>query len=183
MRLFLAIPLAGSVATELSRLTARLRSTNANLRWAAPESWHITLQFLGSTSEEQYGCLIGRVGELRSAPVPVQLAEPGVFDRAGIFYAGVVLTPQLVALQQRVVAATAGCGFAAEARPYHPHITLARSKGRSGGRELRGLTDRLPAKTGFSRFMAPEFLLYESYLSSRGSQYEVRYRFPLTEAL
>jgi RNA 2',3'-cyclic 3'-phosphodiesterase len=183
MRLFIAIPLAESVAAELTRLMVRLRSTNTNLRWASPESWHVTLQFLGNASEEQYGCVTARLGALRAAPVPIQLGEPGIFDRAGVFYAGVELTPQLAALERQVVAATAPCGFAAEARPYHPHITLARAKAGARARELRGLLAGLPAKVRFSRFTAPEFLLYESHLSSEGSRYEIRQRFPLAEVL
>ncbi|HUA92791.1 MAG TPA: RNA 2',3'-cyclic phosphodiesterase [Terracidiphilus sp.] len=182
MRLFIAVPLADSVVTELGRLTGRLRSRAAELRWPTPESWHVTLQFLGNASEEQYGCLIGRLAEVRGRLVPVQLGEPGIFERAGVFYAGVELSPQLIALQQRVAAATAPCGFEPETRPFRPHITLARSKGRSGGRELRGLMAGLPAKIRFSRFTAAEFLLYESHLSSAGATYEVRQRFSLAGA-
>ncbi len=98
------------------------------LRWSAPESWHITLQFLGNTP--QYECIVARLRELRSPPVPIQLEGLGFFERAGVFFAGVGLTPELQALQQRVTAATGLCGFIPETRPYHPHITLARSKGK-----------------------------------------------------
>ncbi len=182
MRLFIAIPLADSVVAELSRLTGRLRSNSAALRWPAPESWHITLQFLGNTNEEQYGCLIGRLAELHCPAVPIQLGEPSIFDRAGIFYAGVELTPQLVALERRVVAATALCGFEPESRPYRPHITLARAKAGNRARELCGLMASVPARIRFSRFTALEFLLYESHLSPSGSTYEVRCRFPLVGA-
>jgi RNA 2',3'-cyclic 3'-phosphodiesterase len=179
VRLFLGIPLAGAVLAELTTLSKRLRST-PDLRWSAPESWHITLQFLGSVSDEQYGCLIERLAGLRSAPVPVRLGGLGVFDRAGIFYAGVELTPQLDALQSRVVAATAPCGFEPESRPYHPHITLARGKGPKCARELHTFLEHTPSRPKFSRFTAMEFLLYESHLSSAGSTYEVRQRFQLT---
>jgi 2'-5' RNA ligase len=178
VRLFLGIPLADAVLTELTRLTARLHSAATSLRWSAPESWHITLQFLGNTTQEQYGCLIVRLAEVHFPPLPVQLAATGTFDRAGIFYAGVELTPQLAALQQRIVAATAPCGFEPESRPYHPHITLARSKSRSHADELRALESRVGGPPKFPRFTAREFLLYESHLSSSGSTYEVRDRFP-----
>jgi 2'-5' RNA ligase len=180
MRLFLAIPLAESVVKELAGLTARLRPAAADLRWSAPESWHVTLQFLGNTTTEQYNCLLARLAELRSAPVYVQLAGLGVFERAGILYAGVEVTSSLAALQQRIVAATTPCGFEPEARPYHPHITLARAKGRDRARALRGLV--AGAQAGFSRCTAGEFLLYESHLSSAGSTYEVRCRFQLSAA-
>jgi len=179
MRLFLGIPLNDSVLAELTRLTARLRPTIADLRWSAPESWHITLQFLGNTTGDQYGCLIARLVELQCPPVPVQLDGVGIFDRAGVFYAGVEVTPQLVALQQRVMAATAACGFEPESRPYHPHITLARAKAASL-RELRSLLSGIWSQPKFPRFTTREFLLYESHLSSSGSTYEIRHRFPLS---
>ncbi|HTW61408.1 MAG TPA: RNA 2',3'-cyclic phosphodiesterase [Terracidiphilus sp.] len=177
MRLFLAIPLAESVAAELARLTSRLRSAAPDLRWSAPDSWHITLQFLGETTPAQYECLIPRLAGLRSPPFLVRLAQPGLFDRAAILHLGVEPTPQLLELQQRIVAETTPCGFEPESRPYHPHITLARSKSRS--RNLHSLAARLPGQGSLTAFTAREFLLYESHLSSSGSTYEVRHRFPL----
>src|ERR1019366_992073 len=119
MRLFIGIPLAAEVIGELSAIVARHRRREDGLRWAAPETWHITLQFLGDTSAEQYECLAVRIGELRSPPVPVRLDDLGFFDRTGVFFAGVQVTPQLQALQQGVIAATSFCGFAPEARPFH----------------------------------------------------------------
>jgi RNA 2',3'-cyclic 3'-phosphodiesterase len=178
VRLFVGIPLAPAVVEELSAISVRLQSDGDGLRWSAPESWHITLQFLGNTAE--YGCIEARLREMRSAPVAIQLEGLGFFERAGVFFAGVGLTPELEALQQRVTAATAGCGFAPETRPYHPHITLARSKGKGthGLRELKGRIHREPRFTGF---VAEGFVLYESILGSKGSQYVMREQFRLDD--
>jgi RNA 2',3'-cyclic 3'-phosphodiesterase len=181
MRLFLALPLDESVLAWLTRLTAGLKGNARNLRWSAPDAWHITLQFLGATTPEQYDCLIAALAALHSPAVPIQLAAPGVFPRAGVFHLGIEPTPALVALQKRIVAATAPCGFEPEDRPYHPHITLARSKGRDSARDLRALASSLPTQTRIPRFTAREFLLFESHLSASGSRYEIRHRFPLTE--
>lgn len=179
MRLFIGIPLADAVIAELAAISARLRSEVDGLRWATPDSWHITLQFLGNATPGQYDCLAARLGELRSPPVPIHLTALGVFDRAGIFYAGIELTPALVSLQQRVMAATAPCGFLPENRPFRPHITLARSKGHGRGRQLNELMRRIRVQPCFTRFTASEFLLYESHLSQKGSIYDVRARFLL----
>lgn len=181
MRLFLGIPLADSVRTKLASLADRLRSA-AWLRWPAPESWHITLQFLGNTSDEQYNLLTARLAEVHCAAVPIHLGSLGVFDRAGIFYAEVEAAPELVALERRIAAVTALCGFERDTRPYHPHITLARSKGPNRARELRAMLARMQSQPKFPRFTAAEFLLYESHLSASGSTYEVRRRFPLVTA-
>jgi 2'-5' RNA ligase len=179
MRLFVGIPLAAAVIDELSSTVRRLQSGTDGLRWTAPESWHITLQFLGSAELEQYECVATRLRELHLPPVPVRIEELGCFDRSGVFFAGVKVSPELLALQERVTAATAYCGFVAENRPYHPHITLARSKGQGQRQGLRALKNKVARQLEFTRFAAAEFLLYESFLDPGGSRYEVRERFPL----
>jgi len=177
MRLFIGIPLAFAVIDELRAISTRLRSADDDLRWTAPESWHITLQFLGKTSPEQYACVVARLHALHAPPVPVCLEELGYFDRAGILFAGIRITPELLSLQERVTAATQPCGFIPETRPFQPHITLARAKGRQRG--LGDLKAKLTHSSSFTRFTAHEFLLYESFLSSSGARYEIRARFPL----
>jgi 2'-5' RNA ligase len=177
MRLFVAIPMAEAVRGELAALTARLKSRNDGLRWTAPEAWHITLVFLGNTSPDQYECVAARLGELHLPPVPIALEKVDIFARGGVLIATVRPAPQLLQLQQRVSAAAALCGYVPEARPYQPHITLARSKGR--GPELTALKAKIQRQSAFTSFVAGEFLLYESYLESGGSRYEIRRRFPL----
>lgn len=177
MRLFIGIPLAAQVVKELAALTGRLKSPADGLRWSAEAGWHITLQFLGQTSVERYACVTAGLRLIRHAPFEVDLDPPGFFDRSGVFFAGVRLSPELTSLQSRVVAATTPCGFVAEDRPYHPHITLARDK--SGGRDLRRMKSRVPDRVRFSPFAAGEFLLYQSFPGPGGSRYEVRERFSL----
>jgi 2'-5' RNA ligase len=179
MRLFIGIPLAAGVVEELAALTERLKSPTDGLRWSAPAGWHITLQFLGKTSAEQYACLVPVLGQIRFSPFAIQLEPPGFFDRAGVFFAGVGLSLPLIRLQELVVAATTSCGFIPEDRPYHPHITLARTK--AGRPALAALKPRIGDVSQFSGFTAREFLLYESFPGPDGSRYEVRGQFCLSE--
>jgi len=179
MRLFIGIPLADEVVSELAAVCARLQSATDGFRWVAPETLHITLQFLGNATPEQYNCLTASLRDVHAPPVPIHLGELGFFDRAGIFFAGVDLEPELTLVQQRVTEATAGCGFVAESRAFHPHITLARLKGQGRGGPLTTLKNRIGHQHRFSRFTAQEFLLYESHLGAGGSTYEVRARFAL----
>jgi RNA 2',3'-cyclic 3'-phosphodiesterase len=179
MRLFVGIPLAASVIDELSSISVRLRSSEDGLRWSAAESWHITLQFLGNTGQEQYDCTLARLAELRSPAVAIRLEGLGLFERAGVFFAAVRLTPELVSLQQRVTDATRLCGFIPETRPYHPHVTLARTKGKGRMRGLHDLKARIHRQPAFTGFVAQEFVLYESVTRPTGALYEVRERFRL----
>jgi 2'-5' RNA ligase len=181
LRLFIGIPLAAATTTDLATVVNRIRSNAAPeiLRWSAPESWHITLQFLGSTTLQQYECVTARLRELRHPPIQIRLGALDTFDRAGVLFVDIPVTPQLGALQQAVAAATAPCGFTPETRPYHPHITLARRKGKGGGRELRNLKLQIDPPPRFSSFTAESFVLYESIAVPDGSRYEIREQFSL----
>lgn len=107
------------------------------------------------------------------------LEDLGLFDRAGILFAGVRVTPELLSLQTRIAAATEPCGFVPDLRPYQPHITLARGKSNGQPQRIRELKAELDHRPKFTRFVAQEFLLYESLLNPAGSHYEVRERFHL----
>jgi 2'-5' RNA ligase len=179
MRLFIGIPLADVVVDELSAISARLKSDGDRFRWTLPESWHITLQFLGNSSREQYECVVAQLRTLHLPPVSIGLERFGSFDHDRIFLAAVHLTPELLSLQKQVTAATEPCGFVPEARPYQPHITLARSKDRGQRQNSSELKDKLSSQPNFSNFVAKEFLLYESFLGRPGLHYEVRARFLL----
>lgn len=179
MRLFIGIPLATEVVAALERITSSLRATGDKLRWASPKTWHITLQFLGETAPERYDCTLASLREIRSPQVPVWLEGTGGFDRAGVFFAGVNVSPELRQLQKLVTSSTAKCGFIPEDRPFHPHVTLARARG-DNRQILRRLKARTDLKAVFPRFVSNEFLLYEAFLGPGGSRYEVRARFPLS---
>jgi 2'-5' RNA ligase len=181
LRLFIGIPLAAAAASDLAAAVHRLHSKAAPeiLRWSAPESWHITLQFLGSTTLQRYECVTAHLREQRHPSVQIRLGALDTFDRAGVLFVDVPVTPELLALQQAVAAATAPCGFTLEMRPYHPHITLARRKGKGGGRELRNLELQIDPPPRFSSFTAESFVLYESIPAPEGSRYEIRETFTL----
>lgn len=169
----------------LAQVRRQFQPGSTGLRWPAPDSWHITLQFLGHATEPQASCLTEKLRDVEAARVAVRIEGLGLFERAGVFWAGVALTPELLALQQKVVAATRRCGFEPEDQAYHPHITLARVRGRSGTGALAPLkkaVERLNTKPGEglkAQFTAEEFLLYESFPGPEGSRYQVRGRFRL----
>ncbi len=180
MRLFIGIPLSPAATDALAAVANQLRSKAASgsVRWSRRESWHITLQFLGSTKPEQYECIAGRLRELSYPPVRIELGSLGTFDRAGVLYVEVRVTPELPGLQQAVTASTSRCGFTPEDRPYHPHITLARRKGK-GGTELRSFNMQMQRQPKLAGFTAESFILYESIPTPEGSRYEVLEQFPL----
>lgn len=187
MRLFVGIALPPAVSDALERIRQQFEprsgppGSDPALRWSAPESWHVTLQFLGAVADDRAACVCEQLKTVRAAPASVRIEGLGFFERAGVFWAGIVLTPELLALQQLVTAAMRHCGFIPEDRPYSPHITLARAKGRSGARALSPLKKAVEnaAPDLDAEFIAQEFLLYESFPGPEGSRYVIRSRFPL----
>jgi 2'-5' RNA ligase len=183
MRLFIGIALAPETAGALAKVREQFEPGSSDLRWSRPDGWHVTLQFLGNTTEERAACVVEKLRAIRAARVPVQVEGLGFFERAGIFWAGVVQTPELLALQQRVTAAMRHCGFEPEARAWNPHITLARAKGRSATKALAPLRkaverSKIDWQAGFT---AAEFVLYESLPGPEGSRYEIKATFSLDE--
>jgi 2'-5' RNA ligase len=181
MRLFVAVPLPEETTRELAATVERMRRRPdaGELRWSPPESWHITLQFLGNAGDEEYACLVERLHGVRAAPMKILPEKLGAFGKVGILYAGVKPTPELLELERKVSSATNGCGFAREDRPYRPHITLARRRGRGGRDGIASAAERNREMAAFRGFMAKEFALYESFLGG-AARYEIRERFSLS---
>jgi RNA 2',3'-cyclic 3'-phosphodiesterase len=175
------IALTSEVQYELESWLSGLRILSPQLRWSASEQWHVTQQFLGETEEARYTCVVERLREVRAQEVDIQLAEPGFFERAGIFHVAVRQTASLLALHDQTQTALVGCGFEPEARAYAPHITLARRKGRGRSPDFEQLRKSVCFQTVLQlpSFSAKEFLLYQSFTGPAGSRYEVRERFPL----
>jgi len=181
VRLFVGIGLTDEARQAIATWTLELREAFLRLRWSLPEQWHVTLQFLGETNEAECSCVAGRLEEIRAQAVDVELAEPGFFERAGVFHVAARPTPSLVALHGEVKQALLPCGFDPEDRSFSPHITLARRKGRGPSPDFARLQKavRLIAAPGLPSFQVKEFLLYQSFTGPAGSRYEVRERFPL----
>lgn len=181
MRLFVAIPMTQAATHQLSAAVDRMRRRPdaQELRWSPPESWHITLQFLGNVDSEEFACLLQQLREVQAQAVRIVPEKIGAFGRAGVLHAAVTPAPELLELEKQVTAATARCGFGCEDRPYHPHLTLARRRGRGGRDGISSIVDNNREVIPFTAFTAGEFALYESFLAGT-SRYEVRERFPLS---
>lgn len=181
MRLFVGIALASKTKQALEHFIASIRPSAPGLRWSSPEQWHVTLQFLGETSELRYPCILQQLHTIRSKSVEVTLMQPGIFVWAGVFHVAVKSSESLLKLHHQVEEALKDCGFQAELRPYSPHITLARNKGSTASPDFNQLHQRMSQHSSveFPSFVALEFLLYQSFTEQTGPRYEVREHFAL----
>lgn len=187
MRCFFACPLPAAAATALTRHFAplRLRFSGAGCRWVPAENLHFTLRFLGDSDRGR----LFRVTEAASsvfsgvAAPQLHLDEPGLFPPRGardlILWAGLGGQVEAIARLARALEACAReSGFAPEARPFRPHVTVARIDPRRAG-SLQDLL--LPALPGEDCTPAAVHL-YQSTLERTGSRYTVLHSWPLRPA-
>ena len=153
-------------------LRLRLAVPKDGLRWSDPEQWHITLRFFGDVEAKALPEIAGAVGQIRISSPDLRIEQLGSFAAKGILFAEVFGTHDLFDVQAQVEGAAIRCGFAPESRPFHPHITLARSRNQTGLSSLQRLTKpEVPSFGAALSWHADHLRLYESELRAGGAQY------------
>lgn len=134
MRCFLAIPLGEPGLAAARRLQDRLREQVAEVRWARPETLHLTVHFFGAIDDARVARALAVVAPIASRIVPfdVGLDRLGAFPERGdprVLWLGPAgdVAP-LTALALRCRAGLGAAGFDVEERRYHAHCTLGRPR-------------------------------------------------------
>ena len=142
VRSFIAIELPDELKAGLTQLQSRLKlGEQPWVKWVDPHSIHLTLKFLGSIA-------VGRIDEITKTieeaaqgipPFHLEVKDLGVFPNlrqvqvAWVGISGEI--DKLNQLQQRIESNLARLGFAPEARPFTPHLTLARLRAQASPNE------------------------------------------------
>ena len=135
MRAFVAVFPPQRVRQALFRAAHDL-PTSKDFRLISPEKLHVTLKFLGDVAEDTLGRVKQALEPLseRHEPFEVRTSGFGAFPsekKARILWTGVGEgSESLRAVAQSVEDLLQPAGFAREQRPYVPHLTLARARGR-----------------------------------------------------
>jgi len=190
MRLFVALDIDPDVRDHIGAFRTQMRVLAPEVRWVGPETFHVTLQFLGETKKlDEIRHALQRV---RCAPTQLAFRGAGFFPNSKaprVLWIGIESDENLQTLAAEVARAMRPLGFERDASPYTPHLTLARSgSGRprplrwerpaSGLQRVRDELPKLP-QPDFGTMTAHQFFLYESHLSPAGPRYEKRAEYPL----
>ena len=178
MRLFIALNLPDSAKESIHDAVRPLRDAGFPVRWLDPQTYHLTLKFLGTPRPALTPGVvdeIGRVGE-KNRPFSTEIGGFGAFPtirRPRVLWVGVEAVLALRCLKQDVEWELADLGFARETSAFHPHITVGRAQGDPGAGAFRGL-DALAAGLDFScRIDVTSLELMRSHLSRVGARYSV----------
>lgn len=175
LRAFLAVPVPDASRLALAELRETVRGRG--VRWVRPETYHVTLRFLGETPEARVADLVARVRPAVAAlrPFSLGLGSVAAFPSARRPRAlAVDLAPAapLLALAGAVEAAVVAAGFPAEGRPFRPHLTVGRVRDR-----VHPVLPEIPVQA--PPFEVAEVVLFRSELRSEGARHTPLDRMPL----
>jgi RNA 2',3'-cyclic 3'-phosphodiesterase len=172
-----AIPLPDECREMLGKLQKNLRAAEADVRWAAISSIHLTLKFLGEIDPAIVPNMALVFREISKSQTALRLRVHGLGSFPNQRNPRVVWsavggeTDGLLKLQNEVEKACAEFGFVAEDRPFSPHLTLGRVKSK---RNLQPLLDCIKIGSDLQcEFVADHFNIYKSTLKPQGAVYTI----------
>jgi len=156
VRLFLAINFDAATRAAVHAAAAPLRAAAPELAWVDESRLHLTLKFLGEQADDLVPRLAAVLDEVASGHMVLRssLGEFGAFPnfrRARVVWIGMEADPRLELLHHDVELACDRLGVPVEARPFRPHVTLARVPQTAGVGSLRALSRAARGAAG-SRF-------------------------------
>lgn len=186
MRAFVALPCPPRLRAVLAEVLEEWRRTETAVRWSRPEGIHLTLRFLGDDAgPDRLDRLAAALGRTASATPPLSV-RPGVtgafpgWGRPRILWLGLEAGGGLAPLAAAVEEAARGAGFADEARPFTPHLTLGRARGARPAASIVEAVRGWRPDTGQETL--EEMVLYRSDLGPEGARHEPLSRHRLSGA-
>ena len=185
MRAFVGIGLPPSVRRAIAEAASPFRVLRLPVSWTPEGNLHLTMKFLGeipSGRVEEIGeLLLAAAGDVPAFDLTVEGAGgfPGL-RAPRVLWVGIREPLVLVGkLQENMETMLSGAGFPREGRPFHPHITVGRVRGRippGWGEEYARVLSGIP----FGTAGVNSCQLYESRLSPGGAEYTVLREIPLS---
>ncbi|HXN79179.1 MAG TPA: RNA 2',3'-cyclic phosphodiesterase [Candidatus Dormibacteraeota bacterium] len=171
MRAFFGLPVPEAQCTRLEPYLQACSVAAPQFRWTPAANLHLTVRFIGGVERAVVDEIAGRLDGLRLPAFELALGRLGTFKR-GRLVRVVWLQVGAGADQARELAAQveAECvlaGLEADARPFQPHLTLARARPRDGAN-----LSALPDPPSLPPWPAGELVLYSSHLGRAGAVYE-----------
>ncbi len=170
IRIFFALWPDPSIRRELQRIAASTRLPRP-ARTVPEYNLHLTLHFIGNVYFQDLDCMQRAARDLGARRFELVLDCHGFFARPRVGWLGCSETPAALAeLHAALGARLKTCGYRAEKRPYHPHVTFARK-----------LTSP-PRCAPFEPlcWSVDNFVLIESRPVDGGVRYEVMETYPLS---
>jgi len=171
VRAFFGLPVPEAHRTALAEYLGACAAAAPEFRWTPAANLHLTLRFIGSVERPIADRIADRLGDLPLAGFALEVADVETFKRGRLVRVVWLQVSsgaeQAANLAAQVEAECVHAGLEPEARPFQPHLTLARARRREGAQLLP-----LPAAPNLAPWRAEGLVLYRSHLGRAGSVYE-----------
>jgi RNA 2',3'-cyclic 3'-phosphodiesterase len=179
MRLFVALTLPETIRWQLRLLCGGLPGA----RWVPPENFHLTLRFIGEVDGAEFHDIDAALAGIRAPRFTMSFASVGHFGSGAklrSIWAGVDKQPALAHLRDKIESAVVRAGAEPNGQKFHPHVTLARSKG-----ELVPKLGEFLVQHSLFRsqpFEVTHFTLFSSFLNHTAAIYTPERSYELSRA-
>ena len=180
IRAFIAIELDERIRRELARLQDRLKTAEADIKWADTSSIHLTLKFLGDIQPETLDNVERAMARTagRFTHFHMDIGALGAFpdrNKPRVIWASVTKRANyLHDMVRRLTEELGGLANDDTARNFTPHITLGRSRTETPAPQLTTLLKNTHAPAGLSQ-KVERITLFRSELLPKGPIYHVLY--------
>lgn len=174
LRLFFALWPDHDTRQELARAASQVNPDQAGRRVPA-YNLHMTLHFIGNTSQAQAECLRQQAWQVNTRPFNLLIDRSGQFAGPRVTWLSCSNAPDaLFDLHRQLgdqIGPDAGCGYSPERRTYRPHVTVYRK------------TKAIPAVELLEpiSWQVNDFSLILSEPEAGGVRYRQWQRYPLDE--
>lgn len=128
-RVFVAVWLPSAVADDLWATTQPILRADPVARKSPADRLHVTLRFLGDQPAADVERLVDQLSRSLAglSPFTLRIDGAGSFDEAGVVWARLAISDQLLALERAVSAVVerVSPGVRPRSGPFRPHVTLA----------------------------------------------------------
>lgn len=155
--------------------------TDRNIRWIAPDNWHITLRFLGEISPTQIKDIAVVLNEKLAGHRSFNITLEGIHyfpfaSQPRVIAALFKSSPALQQLAGLAESAAQNIGLAPETKPFRPHLSLARCRTKQRTSLPQGIT------VAQHQLCVDQILLFTSKLTPSGPIYQRVWQAPLDAA-
>ena len=128
MRLFVALDIDADIRDRIADFRNQMRPLAPDVRWVGPETFHVTLQFLGETKKLDE--IQRALRQVKGSPIAIAFRNAGFFPNPKsprVFWVGIEADEHLQELVSSIARVLQPLGFERDAGPFKPHLTLARA--------------------------------------------------------
>ena len=181
-RIFYAVPIPPAAIAQIAEVVSAVRAEGVpgggrDVRWVRLDGLHLTLRFLGPTLDDRIEAATQalRTAAGGQAAFDISIGGGGTFPPGGrpraLWLDVRTGVDGLVGLASEIDRALACAGWTLDAKPFRPHLTLARSDGVPAGAAIGARLIDAAADLDV-RFRAESVGLFESLTGGGPARYE-----------